>query len=173
MILLYHVKAQDYSDYSDCPTKEQLVNENGYPAVFQQDSTTVLVNWTDLWPSLEWPSSCVSELSIVINDDPQIIDFQDLDEASTIVKVEPCEELNIVVRLKLNNSEEIDSYFNNDNKTYEGPAFKEDASIRVEYIENAYYESNLQFIFFKTFKKPKIDLTLQLTSPASESKATF
>ena len=119
MILLYQfsvmnsVKAQEYNEYSDCPTVEQLEAENGYPAVFQQDSSTVLVNWTDLWPSLEWPSNCVEELAIVINEEDEvIIDFQDMDEASTIVKVEPCLELNIVVRLRLNNSQEIDSYFN-------------------------------------------------------------
>ena len=57
LILLYQlsvinsVQAQEYFDY---PTTEQLETENGYPAVWQQDSSTVLVNWTNLWPSLEW-----------------------------------------------------------------------------------------------------------------------
>ena len=113
--LLYQlsvINSVQAQEYFDCPTAEQLDAENGYPAVWQQDSTTVLVNWTNLWPSLEWPSDCVDELAIVINEEEEIIiDFQDMDGASTLVKVEPCIQLDIVVRLKLNNSQEIDSYF--------------------------------------------------------------
>ena len=46
----------------DCPTKTELETESGYPNIFQINSTAVSVDWSELWPSLDWTSSCVEGL---------------------------------------------------------------------------------------------------------------
>ena len=47
----------------ECPTKADLEKETGYPKIVQLTSTTVSVDWSDLWDSLDWTSNCVEGMA--------------------------------------------------------------------------------------------------------------
>ena len=84
----------------DCPTKAELEQESGYPLIVPLNSTAVSVDWSNLWPSLDWTSSCVQAVSIIVNDD-QPIEMDQMEITKTVVQVLPCVRLKIVVKLKL------------------------------------------------------------------------
>ena len=119
-----------------CPTKEELDNESGYPIVHQINSTAVSVEWSNLWTSLTWPSDCVEQFQIVIDENNQIeLEPNDITEAEQIVEVPTCQPLNIELKVKVTTSDDWISSFliTSKNMTYKAPQFKEDAKIEVDY----------------------------------------
>ena len=108
--------------------------------VHQLNSTSVSVNWSNLWNSLKWPSPCVEQLQIVVNEDEIIVsDPIEIKNSEKILNVPACQELNIEVKLKNFSSEEwISSFINQNNQTYKSPKFKENAKIQVNYAMNEY-----------------------------------
>ena len=87
-----------------------------------QQSTSVKVDWSELGPSLD--ESCIEDLKIVINNEKEVqIDNKELKES--MIDVEPCQDLNITVKLKVRGAKDyIDSLVPLNNKTYKGPVFK-------------------------------------------------
>lgn len=140
IVSLSHGNAAEYDDQDSCPTKQLLDQEGGFPQVFQVNSTTVSVDWSDLWPSLT--SECIDEINILVNG--QALPVLDNDLNQTLVNVEPCVQLDLSVQITLNSSQIIESYVNPGNKTYLEPAFKESAQVEVNYIENDYGILDLQ-----------------------------
>ena len=61
-IIIFVVLLAKSVNGQDCPTKTELETESGYPNIFQINSTAVSVDWSELWPSLDWTSSCVEGL---------------------------------------------------------------------------------------------------------------
>ena len=125
-----------------------LDKQSGIAELHQLNSTFVTVKWSHLWPSItEWPSICVREFQIVINDQP-VLEYDADDVANAIeidsteknIQVPSCEELEIKVKLKVssdNSQDWISSDVNPQNRTistYKSPQFKKDAKINVEYI---------------------------------------
>ena len=108
--------------------------------VHQLNSTSVSVNWSNLWNSLKWPSPCVEQLQIVVNEDEIIVsDPIEIKNSEKILNVPACQELNIEVKVKIFSSEEwISSFINQNNQTYKSPKFKENAKIQVNYAMNEY-----------------------------------
>jgi hypothetical protein len=144
------VIAQEQNDYGeaydDCPTQEQLESvENGYPEVLQLNSLQVSVNWTNLWPSLKWPSKCIDVVSLVYNDAAQVVQ-QDL--AVAVVQVEPCLPLNLVVKLQMD-GQSVESFVNTNNMTYKDPAFTDQAMLQVDFTPNAYNVIDLTRVVVK------------------------
>ncbi len=146
----------DLNDY--CPTKEVLENENGYPRVVPHSSYKVIVNWTDLWPSLgaqvgqdESHASrikCVDSVIIVINDEAVVV-VNDVDSTFVMVNVEPCQDLRTVVRLNLKDQTSVDSFTNAQNQTYLGPKFSEAASLEVDFTKDIYDAIDLASLTIK------------------------
>ena len=146
----------DLNDY--CPTKEVLENENGYPRVVPHSSYKVLVNWTDLWPSLgaqvgqdESHASrtrCVDSVTIVINDET-VVKAKDIESTLLMVNVEPCMDLRTVVRLNLKDGNIVDSFTNAQNQTYLGPKFSEAASLEVDFTKDIYDAIDLASLTIK------------------------
>ena len=99
-VLLVSVQGSE----EDCPTKNELELESGYPLIVPLNSTAVSVDWSNLWPSLDWTSSCVQAVSIIVNDD-QPIEMDQMEITKTVVQVLPCVQLKIVVKLKLKEEE--------------------------------------------------------------------
>ena len=124
-----------------CPTKEELDNESGYPIVHQINSTAVSVEWSNLWTSLTWPSDCVEQFQIVIDENNQIeLEPSDITVAEQIIEVPTCQPLNIELKVKVTSSDDWSSSFliTSKNMTYKAPQFKEDAKIEVDYAMNEF-----------------------------------
>ena len=148
-----------------------LDKQSGIAELHQLNSTFVTIKWSHLWPSItEWPSICVKEFQIVINDQP-VLEYNDADDNVVVtnsynalvidsteknIQVPSCEELEIKVKLKVssdNSQDWISSDVNPQNRTirtYKSPQFKKDAKINVEYIiDNANNVLDLQSISVK------------------------
>ena len=157
-----------------------LDKQSGIAELHQLNSTFVTIKWSHLWPSItEWPSICVKEFQIVINDQP-VLEYNDADDNVVVtnsynalvidsteknIQVPSCEELEIKVRLKVvdtenisdNNSQEEEDWISSDVnpqnrtiRTYKSPQFKKDAKINIEYIiDNANNVLDLQSISVK------------------------
>ena len=151
LIFLLIAPAVISSNYDDieCPTNEQLDSENGYPLITQLSSSTVSVNWAHLWPSLERPSTCISDIKIFI-DNGTVVDLEDLDASEAVVEVEPCIELEITVQIRIGSNEEfVESFVNSNNMTYKDPAFTEHAHLEVEYVAGLYGIIDLRQVHVK------------------------
>ena len=51
---------------NDCPTLVELNLSNNYPKTRQVDSSTLEVDWTHLWPDLNW-IDCVQNVEILVD----------------------------------------------------------------------------------------------------------
>jgi hypothetical protein len=50
----------------DCPMSMELSLKNNYPATRQKDSSTLEVDWSHLWPDLNW-AACVAAVDILVD----------------------------------------------------------------------------------------------------------
>lgn len=152
VLLITGVISDDLSNYDDleCPTNGQLEAENGYPLITQLTSSSVKINWAHLWPSLERPSPCLSEVKIVI-DNATTIDLEDVDANEAVVEVEPCVDLEIAVQIRIgSNVEFVESFINSNNMTYKDPAFTENAHLEiVDYVADPYGIIDLRQVHVK------------------------
>ena len=49
----------------ECPTSEELLSKNNYPKTRQINSETSEIDWTHLWPDMDW-STCVTSVEILV-----------------------------------------------------------------------------------------------------------
>ena len=104
----------------DCPTKDQLEDNNGEPLITQLSPTQIQLDWTDLWTDFEW-YACFIYIKVVKetdggdateDDTENQFEVRDVNQKTLEITVTPCEEVRFAVRAELlENEGQAQSYF--------------------------------------------------------------
>ena len=129
----------------ECPTEVELKLKNNYPEFRQIDSTTMEVDWSHLWPDLNW-EACVSSVAVVVDD--VSVCLSDVGTKKLYVSdVESCKDLKVIVELELKHTPlleyesgelKVQSFAVKGAKIFREPNPRDDAQndVDVAYLDN-------------------------------------
>lgn len=117
----------------ECPTSEELLSRNNYPKTRQINSETSEIDWTHLWPDMDW-STCVTSVEILV-DNSVVESISNFDQKLVQVPVEPCRDFEVVIQIGLmsgpapeyGESPKVESFPSKDSKTFRPPKGKDTA----------------------------------------------
>ena len=128
----------------ECPTPEQLLSKNNYPKTRQINSETLEVEWTHLWPDMDW-STCVTSVEILV-DNKVVETVSDFDQKIVQVTVEPCRDIEVVIVIgplsgqipEYEDPPKVKSFPSKDTKTFRPPKGMESAAnnANIAYLKN-------------------------------------
>ena len=96
---------------AECPSAEDLNDQQTEPDVAQVDPDSALLSWGDLWPDVDWAECFVSAKIVSNSSGVFIADVEDLSAKELVVPVEePCEEIRYKIIAETPDGEEVESF---------------------------------------------------------------
>ena len=122
----------EYGVSQNCPTASDL-EDSSVPKVSQIDSSTIQVDWSDLWTQVDW-TGCFSEVEIVVNDIESLI-VEDIESQTANISATPCEETRVKIQATLSETGENVTSFGSDLdfKTFKSPQAKNLSQLELEH----------------------------------------
>ena len=128
----------------ECPTEVELKLKNNYPEFRQIDSSTMEVDWSHLWPDLDW-RGCVSSVAVVVDDVSFNVD--DVETKTLAVSAESCKDLKVMIELQLKQTPlleyesgevKVQSFPSKGAKIFRSPKPRDDvqSNVDVAYLED-------------------------------------
>jgi len=88
---------------SVCPTKDEMEAAGGFPRAKQVASEAAFVEWSDLWPQVDW-AECFERTTLVVRQEGREmreVTLDDVEARNMTVTLEPCLETRFAVKTTL------------------------------------------------------------------------